>query len=139
MQITRQADYALRTVLYLASLENGARASTAKIAKEQRIPPSFLAKIVSLLAIAGVVQTSRGARGGVALARLAGDISLLDVVQAIDGPIRLIHCIDDHGDCVFGDACSLQETLCEAQDTLVSSLAATDFASLATRQGVLSA
>jgi Rrf2 family protein len=120
-------------------LENGARASTAKIAKEQRIPPSFLAKIVSLLAIAGVVQTSRGARGGVALARLAGDISLLDVVQAIDGPIRLIHCIDDHGDCVFGDACSLQETLCEAQDTLVSSLAATDFASLATRQGVLSA
>ena len=57
MQITRQADYAVRAVLYLAGLHNGRRAPTSEIAREQRIPPSFLAKIVSQLSVAGVVQT----------------------------------------------------------------------------------
>ena len=65
MQITRQADYAVRAVLYLAHQENAERAATSTIAKEQRIPPSFLAKIISQLSIAGLLHTSRGARGGV--------------------------------------------------------------------------
>ena len=69
MQITRQADYALRAVLYLAQLGSDRRAATSHIAEEQQIPPSFLAKIVSQLSVAGLLQTSRGARGGVSLAR----------------------------------------------------------------------
>ena len=59
MQITRQADYAVRAVLYLSKMSNGGRAPTSKIAHDQHIPPSFLAKIVSQLSVAGVVQTSR--------------------------------------------------------------------------------
>ena len=69
MQITRQADYAVRAVLYLARLGGGERASTSTVAEEQRIPPSFLAKIISQLSIAGLLHTSPGARGGVTLAR----------------------------------------------------------------------
>jgi len=69
MQITRQADYAVRAVLYLARLGGGERAATSIVAEEQRIPPSFLAKIISQLSIAGLLHTSRGARGGVMLAR----------------------------------------------------------------------
>jgi len=76
MQITRQADYAVRAVLYLSGLDNGRRAPTSEIALKQHIPPSFLAKIVSQLSVAGIVQTSRGARGGVSLARAADEISL---------------------------------------------------------------
>jgi hypothetical protein len=53
MQITRQADYALRAMLYLAQLEPNQRAATSMIAEEQHIPPSFLAKIISQLSIAG--------------------------------------------------------------------------------------
>ncbi len=87
MQITRQADYAVRAVLYLAQLGQDRRASTSQIAQEQQIPPSFLAKIVSQLSVAGLLQTSRGARGGVSLARTPDQISLLEVVEAIDGPI----------------------------------------------------
>ena len=64
MQITRQADYALRAMLYLAQLEPTQRAATSQIAEEQHIPPSFLAKIISQLSIAGLIHTSRGARGG---------------------------------------------------------------------------
>ena len=61
MQITRQADYAVRAVLYLARLGMGNRAATSTIAEDQHIPPSFLAKIVSQLSIAGLLHTSRGA------------------------------------------------------------------------------
>ena len=64
MQITRQADYAVRAVLYLASLGEGGRAPTGQIARKQHVPPSFLAKIVSQLSVAGVLHTSRGAPGG---------------------------------------------------------------------------
>lgn len=134
MHFTRQADYGLRTVLYLARLNSGESVSTAKIADEQRIPSSFLAKIVSQLAIAGLLRTSRGAHGGVSLARPPDNISLLDVVQAIDGPIELVHCIDNPDECGFSEACSIKETMDDAQSALTRSLAATDFKSLATRQ-----
>jgi len=104
MQITRQADYAVRAVLYLTRLGTEQRAATSQIAQEQHIPPSFLAKIVSQLSVAGILQTSRGARGGVSLARSPESISILEVVEAIDGPILLNECVADHGsNCVFGD------------------------------------
>src|SRR5271157_2070219 len=105
MQITRQADYAVRAVLYLAQQENAERAATSTIAQEQHIPPSFLAKIISQLSIAGLLHTSRGARGGVTLARDAKDISLLDVVEAIDGPILLNECVGAPGNCTFSGDC----------------------------------
>src|SRR5512139_427392 len=101
MQITRQADYAVRAVLYLAQLGAEQRAATSQIAQEQSIPPSFLAKIVSQLSVAGLLQTSRGARGGVSLARSPEQISLLEVVEAIDGPILLNECVAN-GACSFG-------------------------------------
>jgi hypothetical protein len=59
MQITRQADYAVRAMVYLAQLGQHNRASTSQIAQEKKIPPSFLAKIVSQLSVAGLLQTSR--------------------------------------------------------------------------------
>src|SRR4030042_1522260 len=99
MQITRQADYAIRAVLYLARLGSSQRAATSQVAQAQRIPPSFLAKIISQLSIAGLLHTSRGARGGVTLARDPEDITLLEVVEAIDGPIQLNECIGPDGTC----------------------------------------
>lgn len=130
MQITRQADYAVRAVLYLSGLHNGKRAPTSQIAKEQHIPPSFLAKIVSQLSVAGVVQTSRGARGGVSLARPSEDINLLEVIEAIDGPILLNECVYNSKACVFGDECPVQEVWCDAQSKLVAQLESTDFGAL---------
>ena len=129
MQITRQADYAVRAVHYLAQLGIEQRAATSQIAQEQRIPPSFLAKIVSQLSVAGLLQTSRGARGGVSLARSPEQISLLEVVEAIDGPIYLNECVADNGSsCIFGEDCPMQPVWCEAQAQLVKTLKATSFA-----------
>lgn len=131
MQITRQADYAIRAVLYISKLSENQRAATSQIAKEQRIPPSFLAKIISQLSIAGLLQTSRGARGGVTLARTAQDISLLDVVEAIDGPIALNECVHDDNACSFGEDCPLRPIWCNAQQDLVKRLKSTNFAQFA--------
>jgi Rrf2 family protein len=128
MQITRQADYAVRAMVYLAQLGPEQRASTSQIAQEKQIPPSFLAKIVSQLSVAGLLQTSRGARGGVSLARSAENISLLDVVEAIDGPILLNDCVADNGSCSFGDSCPMKPVWCDAQQELVSRLDNTNFA-----------
>ena len=131
MQITRQADYAIRAVLYLAKLGSNQRAATSTVAQEQHIPPSFLAKIISQLSIAGLLHTSRGARGGVTLARPAEDITLLEVVEAIDGPIALNECVTDQDSCSFGAECPLRPVWCDAQDELVTRLRSTNFAQFA--------
>jgi Rrf2 family protein len=130
MQITRQADYAVRAVLYLAKLGMTERAATSTVAEEQHIPPSFLAKIISQLSIAGLLHTSRGARGGVTLAREPKDISLLEVVEAIDGPIQLNECVGGEGLCSFESECPLRPVWCEAQDELVRRLKNTTFEQL---------
>jgi Rrf2 family protein len=130
MQITRQADYAVRAVLHLAKVGGTERSATSAIAREQNIPPSFLAKIISQLSIAGLLHTSRGARGGVTLARDPKDITLLEVVEAIDGPIQLNECVGDSGACMFDKACPIKPVWCDAQEELVRRLKATNFADL---------
>lgn len=130
MQITRQADYAVRAVLYLARLGQEERAATSLVAQEQHIPPSFLAKIISQLSIAGLLHTSRGARGGVTLAREPKEITLLEVIEAIDGPIMLNECVGEAGACTFDVDCPLRPVWCDAQTELVSRLKNTNFAQL---------
>ncbi len=130
MQITRQADYAVRAMIYLAKLGPDQRAATSQIAQEKQIPPSFLAKIVSQLSVAGLLQTSRGAHGGVSLAKDPESISLLDVVEAIDGPLLLNDCVGDHNSCSFGSECPIKPIWCEAQTDLVKRLRGTNFAQL---------
>ena len=132
MQITRQADYAVRAVYYLTKLGPDSRAATSQIAEEQHIPPSFLAKIISQLSVAGLLHTSRGARGGVSLARDPEEISLLDVVEAIDGPILLNECVADDGACTFSEDCPMRPIWCDAQKHLVGKLESTSFSKLAT-------
>ena len=77
MHITRQADYATRAILHLARAGNTERVSTSQVAREQNIPSAFLPKIISQLSISGILQTSRGARGGIRLAREPKNITLI--------------------------------------------------------------
>ena len=122
MQITRQADYAVRAVLYLAHLGTSERAATSTIAEEQRIPPSFLAKIISQLSIAGLLHTSRGARGGVTLAREPQDISLLEVIEAIDGPVSLNGCVLWPDECRRSKGCRMHKAWERAQEQMMAVL-----------------
>jgi Rrf2 family protein len=121
MQITRQADYAVRAVSYLANLEPGKKATTKKISEIQKIPLSFLAKIIAQLTVVGLLETTRGVHGGVSLARDPEVISLLDVVEAIDGPVMVNACVRDDYDCAI-ENCNIRPIWQEAQADLINRL-----------------
>ncbi|MGV8026099.1 MAG: RrF2 family transcriptional regulator [Anaerolineaceae bacterium] len=122
MQITRQADYAVRTIIYLSRLEMDEKAPTSIIAEKQQIPSSFLAKIISQLSVAGLIHTSRGAHGGVSLAKNPNEISVLDVVEAIDGPVMLNECTQNPGICIFTKDCPMHVIWCDTRKELVNKL-----------------
>jgi len=126
MQITRQADYAIRAILYLAQLGPDEKASTSQIAEDKDIPLSFLAKIIAQLSVAGLLQTMRGARGGVTLARPAKDINLLEVVEAIDGPIQINECVNDSYQC-SQHGCPMRGIWQDTQADLVNRLRSSTF------------
>ena len=126
MQITRQADYAVRAVMYLASLGPDQKAATSQIAEEQDIPLSFLAKIIAQLSVAGLLHTMRGARGGVALSRSPDEISLLEVIEAIDGPIQLNECVNGSFKCPV-EGCPIRGIWVDAQENLLERLRSSDF------------
>jgi len=119
MKVTREADYATQTIYHLSNMDSDQQASTKSIADTRDIPISFLAKIIKKLAIAGLINTARGSRGGVSLARQPSEISILDVVEAIDGPVMLHDCDADPEDCTFREDCSLHHFWCETQGLLV--------------------
>jgi Rrf2 family protein len=132
MQITRQADYAVRAIIYLSQLNPGEKASTKNIAEIQQIPLSFLAKIVAQLSVAGIINTLRGAKGGVSLSRHPEEISVLDVVEAIDGPILLNQCVHESHDCPV-EKCAMRGIWVRSQRALVKELKSTNFKLLADR------
>ena len=128
MQLTRQADYGARTVLYLSTTQ---MASTAEIASAQSIPREYLFKIIQLLARSGIISTHRGAWGGVSLARSPEEITLLDVFEAIEGPLAINRCLVKQGDCPREAYCSIHDELFRVQASLRRALAETNFARLA--------
>ncbi len=134
MQITRQADYAVRAVLHVAQLGEDERLATSVIAEEENIPLPFLAKIVSQLSVKGILDAMRGASGGVRLARNPENISLLEVIEAIDGEISLNRCVLNADACPTSVTCPVREVWCDVQRDLVLRLKNTSFAQLLQRQ-----
>jgi Rrf2 family protein len=131
MIISRRTDYGVRIVLDLATLPQDGRAAAHDIADRQKIPRPFLAKIISQLCLAGLVTTHRGAGGGVTLARPAAEITLLEVVQALEGPVRLNRCVIRPDDCPRNGYCPVHHVWRQAQADLVDRLGNTTFEILA--------
>jgi len=122
MELTRQADYALRCVLETARHE---RISARELAARQELSPSFVGKIVSTLARAGILETHRGASGGVQLGRSADTISVLDVIEAVQGPIRLNRCVRTPPACALVDLCPLSPVIRQAQEAMTDAFSVT--------------
>ena len=134
MQLTRSADYAVRAMIDIADQSDlrPGRARTHKIAQRQDIPPALLAKLIPLLVRAGLLDSQRGARGGLALARPASEISLLAIVEAIEGPISLNRCTVAHAPCDRVEHCTIHPVWQQAQNQLVSLLQSTSLTDLRT-------
>lgn len=133
LEITRQADYALRATVEVARLSGGNRAPTSLIAARQKIPLPFLAKIISQLVVRGILEATRGASGGVSLARPPDMITMREIIEAIDGPISLNRCTRDPSVCELSGTCPFCEIFTEAQRSLVERLEKTTLADLVAR------
>ena len=92
MQLTRAADYGIRAMVYLAGLPAGSRASITDLAKAAEVSEGFLTKVLQRLIPAGLIASRRGPGGGFELNAPASEISLLQIVEAIEGPIQLNLC-----------------------------------------------
>ena len=104
MQITRETDYAIRCVLHLARKPRRL-APAGEIAAATQVPRIFLAKILQRLAKAGLVISQRGVQGGFTLAREPEAITLLDAVEAVQGPVALNRCAATDEHCALEDSC----------------------------------
>lgn len=129
--ISRQTDYATRLVLHLACLEPGAQVSIAEISRVRQLPVPFVRRLVGLLVKVGVLSSTRGSGGGVRLARPARAISLLDVVQAIEGEIALNLCVGAQQGCALSNDCPGHSAWTGATRVLVEHLASVRFDALA--------
>lgn len=99
MRISREADYAIRIIMYLSSLEEGGKTGAKAISESMHIPERFNLKILRKLTVEGLTCSFRGVYGGYALAKLASEITLKDVIECIDGPISLNRCLYDPDFC----------------------------------------
>ncbi len=131
--IGRHTDYASRIVLHLAALDADDLAPIPAIAARRLLPQPFVRRIVGRLVAAGIVETVRGARGGIRLARPAAEISLLDVLRAVEGGVVLNPCVDTPLACPLSPTCPVREEWTRITRGLEVDLAGVSFSTLAGR------
>lgn len=107
LRISRKIDYGLRAMIYLASIPADSVVPFREIGRQMDVPEDFLAKILKTLVDQGLVRSTRGPHGGYALARPSTDVSFLDVIEAVEGPIALNVCLDGEDACGHSTCCTM--------------------------------
>jgi Rrf2 family protein len=136
MQLTRAADYAVRVMIHLAGQPAHTRASRAGLAEAAECPEQFLSKVLQSLTRAGLVVSHRGNTGGFELPVSRQEVSLLDVVEAIEGPVRLNLCLTSEEACVRRGSCPAHAVWADAQRAMLEVLRKSTIHDLAHRQAV---
>ena len=131
MQITRAGEYGVLGLLALARRAPGQVTMIDEVSREEDISKSFLAKIFQSLARAGLVRSNRGTGGGFTLVKQPADITVLEVIEAIEGKIAFQRCLEDKPDCTHMGGCALCGLLHQAQDSVKDVFARTTLDSLA--------
>ena len=122
LKLTKKADYGLIALKHLA-VNSGEVSSSAKaIAECYGIPLPLLAKILQKLTKLGMLQSLPGTNGGYKLARSASQITALEVIRAIDGPIILTSCFTPHGGCDLSEKCTVREPLRKVHEGILQLL-----------------
>jgi Rrf2 family protein len=114
LRFTKSADYGLMAIHYIAEHEDAGAVSTKRIAEEFGIPPELLAKILQRLARERLIVSQNGPKGGYGLARRPSEITVGQVVRAIEGPINIVSCLEDQ-DCPQMERCNLRRPVQKIQ------------------------
>lgn len=129
---SQTVEYALRAVVYLA--QNPGSAATEQVAVATKVPPAYLAKVMQGLVRGGIVVSRRGVGGGVALARKPEELTVLEVVNAVDPIVRILTCplnLSSHG----ANLCPLHRRLDNALALVEDAFRATTLAEVLTAPG----
>ena len=134
LRISRKIEYGLRAMVFLASCPLDEVVPFREIARRMDVPEEFLAKILKTLVARKLVVSRRGSRGGYSLFKSATQISFLDVIEAVEGPVVVNVCQEDHDACKLSRSCTMygvwklgQERMLEVyRNTALASLAMSD-------------
>ena len=129
--LTRAADYAVRVMIHLAALPPGTRAQRTTLAEATEVPDSFMSKVLQGLVRARMVSSKPGHQGGFELAADPREVTLLDVVEAIDGPLAVNLCVAANRGCERHQGCPAHHVWVEAQEAFSRVLRSATIASLA--------
>ena len=121
-QISRRVDYAMRVMVELGQREAGAIVSTREISRRTAVPKAFLHKITTDLVKSSLVSTSSGPMGGLALAQPSSEITVLQIIEAIEGPISINVCLVRPHECPRDMVCPVHGLWGRLQTALVAEL-----------------
>lgn len=129
--ISKKGDYAIRGMVYLAGQPPDRIVLVGEIARAMDVPPQFLAKILQQFGKLGLVRSFRGIGGGFQLARLPGEITLLEIVEAVEGPIMPNRCVISGGACNREKGCTVHPVWKKVQKSVVDTLSGVTLKDLA--------
>ena len=131
--LTRSGDYAVRAVLDVAAHHESGRRKKREIATTMKIPSGYLSHVLAKLVRAEILVATAGPAGGYELAHAPQAISLLSVVEAIDGPVKIERCVLRGIPCSSDGICAVHDAWTAAQQTMAAQLDRTTFADLLER------
>ncbi|PYO48784.1 MAG: transcriptional regulator [Candidatus Rokuibacteriota bacterium] len=114
LRFTKRADYGLMAIHYIAINDGFGAVSAKRIAEEFAIPPELMAKILQRLAKQRLVVSTNGPKGGYALARRPTEITVGQVIRALEGPINIVSCLED-SECPQIEKCNLRRPVHKIQ------------------------
>ncbi len=132
MKITQESDYAMRIVLFLCKLGVGRKIEAKAISEAEGVTLRFTLKILRKLTHRGIVASFRGVNGGYTLAREPQEITMRDVIEAVEGEIYINRCLNSKENCNVhrGNVCAVHKELARVQRNLLEDLSSVTFKKL---------
>src|SRR5262245_30303598 len=139
LRLSKKADYALMAMKHLALRGDRGSSSAREIAEQYDIPIELMAKVLQRLVQRGLLASHQGTRGGYQLSRAPRQISIADVIQAIDGPVTVTACSSEDGNCEQFAKCNVRDPLCKVRGRISAALAECTIAELAAEPPITAA
>ena len=122
LRLSKKADYALMAMKHLALRGDRGSSSAREIAEQYDIPIELMAKVLQRLVQRGLLASHQGTRGGYQLSRPPRQITVADVIQAIDGPVTVTACSSDDGNCDQYAKCNVRDPLWRVRERILAAL-----------------
>ena len=131
LRLSKKVDYALIAMKHLALLTDRGSSSAREIAGLYDVPIELMAKVLQRLVQKGLLESHQGTRGGYKLARVPSQISVADVIQAIEGPVTVTACTTEEGQCEQFSKCNVRDPLFRVRERILAALGECTIAELA--------